>query len=823
MMRDSLSLEEFRVQRRWLCHRDKAPYSAITGKATGWSNPAAWTDHTTATARAGKNTGFAVGDGVVVIDLDHALYVDETGKKPVTRVKPVFKPLYDLALKHGAFIERSLSGAGLHIFLLSDWTGTIKTKFKQSFAPDQRSDKTGIEIYGGREADGNANRFIATTFRTGGCGNAQAITTCDEVLQAARDLAARAEAKGVEADEVATAVRETNSGPVEDDAEDETAAPFTSARPEDGPFYVLNRLAVLAADQWFPVLFPGAKKQGDIWRGRTHDASRGDVSLSPKGVRWWKDDNAKTPVDLVMLFADLDRELTATEAAAWLAERMALEPSALRGMATMLARNTTAPPDDIFAELPGGSVAWPSGVLPEALEAYAACMGEELGVNSGVLELLFLVVCGASVPARIRFQPDPAKAGWVVPATAWAMVLGPSGVSKSPALDAALGPVYDMEQTWRDEHKRRVASAPDDKERDRLRKQGPVRRVTNSATSEALAMLFERQPSGVIMHADELASAFDFGRYNRGSQNGASDSATLLSAYESKALAVDRKGEGRSVATERAHLSLVGGVQPAVLAGMADGLSANGMLQRALVAVMTTGLYGAPCGDDAGRTLYHDVVRQILRLGEVGVAESLIVGTQEVGQVMIDEGNRARRMMTEDPTLSDTIKSVLGKTTGHIARIALWLAMIDWAIANREAVEVLDDDPLALPSVVPMATVQRAIRLWWDFCFPTMLAVYDGAGLGASVVNDARHVGAYIVAREDKFGAPFGSRAFRDIRKFGGQAGMGRLFAALDYLVERRWLRVTDRQASGAPSYVVDDRVWTLFADRAASLQGRWT
>jgi hypothetical protein len=92
-------------------------------------------------------------------------------------------------------------------------------------------------------------------------------------------------------------------------------------------------------------------------------------------------------------------------------------------------------------------------------------------------------------------------------------------------------------------------------------------------------------------------------------------------------------------------------VQPPVLVGMADSLSSNGMLQRALIAVMTVSLYGPPCEDIAGRDLYHGIIRQILRLGDVGAAEAVIVGTPEVGAAMIAEGNRARGMMLNDPTL----------------------------------------------------------------------------------------------------------------------------------------------------------------------------
>jgi hypothetical protein len=137
MLTNVLSLEALRAQTRWLPHRDKRPFSAITGKASDWNKPTAWGDHAVATKAGGNDVGLVVGDGVVAIDLDDALWLDTSGEKPVTRVKKVFKPLFDLALKKGAFIEVSLSGKGLHIFILSGWTGTVKVKFSKQLASAQ--------------------------------------------------------------------------------------------------------------------------------------------------------------------------------------------------------------------------------------------------------------------------------------------------------------------------------------------------------------------------------------------------------------------------------------------------------------------------------------------------------------------------------------------------------------------------------------------------------------------------------------------------------------------------------------------------------------
>jgi hypothetical protein len=360
-----------------------------------------------------------------------------------------------------------------------------------------------------------------------------------------------------------------------------------------------------------------------------------------------------------------------------------------------------------------------------------------------------------------------------------------------------------------------LRSAESKEEKDRLNIQGAKRRITNGSTTEALLKMMAGQPQGVILHADEVAGAFDaIGKYNKGAQGGHSDSAVFLQMYESRPFNLDRKDEGRSVAVERAHGSLIGGVQPAVLSGMAGSLTSNGMLQRSLIAVMTVSLYGDPCEDSYGREIYHAIVGEILRLGDFGGDECVIVGTPDVGRAMIEEGNRGRGLIMNDPTLSDVAKSILGKTTGHIARIALWLHITEWAMENYEMTEVLGCDPVGVPECVDINCVARAARLWWNFCWPTLRHVYDGAGLGSSIVNDARQLGAYILGHEEKLGQPFTTRMFRGIRAFEGPAGIARLFTALDHLVERRWLTVVERQSSGSPVYRVDDRVWSLFVDK---------
>lgn len=115
--------EEMKSKPNWIIVRtkmneekgrlDKFLISPVTGKFAESDNPETWTDFDTACRYAGENGGVALGfaldgkDGIACIDLDGC--VDKDGN---------YTPLAnDLLSKCGkTYIERSVSGNGLHIF-----------------------------------------------------------------------------------------------------------------------------------------------------------------------------------------------------------------------------------------------------------------------------------------------------------------------------------------------------------------------------------------------------------------------------------------------------------------------------------------------------------------------------------------------------------------------------------------------------------------------------------------------------------------------------------------------------------------------------------
>lgn len=128
---------------RWTITRDgrKLPLQARVNRAASSTDARTWTDYDTARNSAvGRGLGFVLGEGIGCIDLDDCF--DAEG---------ALSPLAERVLKANpsAWVERSQSGRGLHVWGLMDE------------APGRRTKE--IEVY-------SVGRYIALgeTFRPGG-------------------------------------------------------------------------------------------------------------------------------------------------------------------------------------------------------------------------------------------------------------------------------------------------------------------------------------------------------------------------------------------------------------------------------------------------------------------------------------------------------------------------------------------------------------------------------------------------------------------------------------------------------------------------------
>jgi len=93
---------------RWVRHKDKVPLRT-DGRFASVNDPSAWSDYATAAASStGDGVGFVLtaGDGIVVVDLDHAV---EDGS-----VLPWAQAIVDQL--PSTYMERGRSGTGLHLW-----------------------------------------------------------------------------------------------------------------------------------------------------------------------------------------------------------------------------------------------------------------------------------------------------------------------------------------------------------------------------------------------------------------------------------------------------------------------------------------------------------------------------------------------------------------------------------------------------------------------------------------------------------------------------------------------------------------------------------
>jgi hypothetical protein len=219
---------------------------------------------------------------------------------------------------------------------------------------------------------------------------------------------------------------------------------------------------------------------------------------------------------------------------------------------------------------------FPVDVLPEPVRSFVADAAKAMVCDASYIALPMLSALASAIGNTHRIM---LKRGWTEPAIVWTAIVGESGTTKSPALELALCPIRKRQAEAMKRHKeamREYADALAMHERDTnawkrsksntpkpAEPEAPVadRYWTDDATTEALAMLLQQNPRGLLMVRDELAGWFNFDRY-AGGKGG--DAAKWLEMYGGRPMVVDRK-TGGTLYVPSAAVSIAGGIQPETL------------------------------------------------------------------------------------------------------------------------------------------------------------------------------------------------------------------------------------------------------------------
>lgn len=220
---------------------------------------------------------------------------------------------------------------------------------------------------------------------------------------------------------------------------------------------------------------------------------------------------------------------------------------------------------------------FPADVLPEPIRGFVTEAAKAIGCDASYIALPLLSGLASAIGNTHRIA---LKRGWTEPAIVWTAIVGDSGTAKSPALELGLRPIRKRQHDAMKEHAEAMKQHADAlamHERDAAhwkrsksdtpppaKPEAPIadRCWTDDATTEALAVLLQQNPRGLLMVRDELAGWFNFDRYAGG--KGGGDAAKWLEMFGGRPMVVDRK-TGGTLYVPRAAVSIAGGIQPETL------------------------------------------------------------------------------------------------------------------------------------------------------------------------------------------------------------------------------------------------------------------
>ena len=271
--------------------------------------------------------------------------------------------------------------------------------------------------------------------------------------------------------------------------------------------------------------------------------------------------------------------------------------------------NATTPPlppiemiDGLRPPAPDMNMAlWPS-----ILSTRAAEVAESVGCDPLVPLFAGLsAVCGV-VDARIRLELMP---GFKVPPVLWLMTLGNPADKKSPGSKPMLSPLKNIEAEDRPRYNRELlewqgkeaahnsamkaflefsASAEAMLSGDQAPAVGelppqpvPMKITVMDITSQKLVRSAAERPRGLLCYLDEMAGWVK----KLTEKTSGEDRSAWVQAYESEPYEMDRVGAG-TIHADNLAVSIYGNIQPQVFKANLINLSADGLLQRFIPAVL---------------------------------------------------------------------------------------------------------------------------------------------------------------------------------------------------------------------------------------------
>lgn len=453
-----------------------------------------------------------------------------------------------------------------------------------------------------------------------------------------------------------------------------------------------------------------------------------------------------------------------------------------------------------------GELKWqpfPVDKLPTVLKDFIEYAAESIMVDAGMLVLP--VLCSVAGVIGNRWEAV-IKRDWKEPCILWGMVVAKSSQKKTPCFNAATSPIADMQRTMHREYQANMeayceandvyALAKKEATTAEARKdlgKPPVKPVkerilVDNITVETLIGLMSDNPAGLLLAMDELSGFFgSFMKYRQASSG--SDQPQWLRMYNGNWISYDRKsGDRKEIFVDHACISIVGTIQPTILAGQFtkeayhSGLAARFLLMFPPSSARVYSDKEIPAGvTQAYAQLVKDLHDSYLdSINRPDWQRRGVDLTAEAKAKWIEFYNEWGQVQHQ---ADGEEEYALAKLEGYTARLALLLAVVDATVAKTNP-------------VIEVTHVDRAIAMVRWFARETA-RVYEVLRNGGEEKEEDQ-VLAWVRSQGGKV-------TVRDLvrSKMGRSQGTEWCRARLDALVREgvaKWVTKPSTEAGGRPS-----------------------
>lgn len=322
----------------------------------------------------------------------------------------------------------------------------------------------------------------------------------------------------------------------------------------------------------------------------------------------------------------------------------------------------------------------------------------------------------ASVAIGNTYAIQPHGEGWVEAAVLYCILVGPTGMKKTPPMSFAYKPLLNADDQNYEEYKKAYEQYVNKK----MQGLKPVGKkiVVTDYTPEALNEVHSHNLKGIALFIDEIAGWFEnFNRYSNGNEEG-----YWLSNWSGQAIEKIRVGS-QNLRITKPFIGIIGSIQNKILKKLMGGRrTESGMMQRMLYAVPYKNEVHNLSRNELPLSVNEDweeIINKLMELEvKINTGQKVVhrkVGfTRDAHQFFEEWYNKNMALIRKED--DDGKTGIYTKLTSNFIRISLVLYLLEWACRTRsDKTDITDIDK---------STVEKAAAII-EYYRKTSLRVYD--------------------------------------------------------------------------------------------------